>query len=70
MKKAAGVDGVKVEVMKHMVKNRRMKLHLLRSFNNCLKEKVNDDWLLSNTTMIAKNKKPTILYFRPIAVTT
>ena len=68
--KAAGVDGVKAEVMKHMIKNRRIKLHLLRSFNNCLKEKVNDDWLLSNTTMIAKNKKPMILDFRPLAVIT
>ena len=31
---------------------------------------VHKDWLVSKTTMIAKNNKPTILEFRPIAVTT
>ena len=42
--KAAGVDGLKAEVMKHMIKNRSIKLHFLRSFNRCLHEMVNDDW--------------------------
>ena len=67
--KAAGVDGVKAEVMKHMIKKRKIKLHLLKSFNKCLNENVNEDWLLSRTTMIAKNRKPMILEHRPIAVT-
>ena len=34
--KAAGVDGVKAEVMKHMVKNRKIRKALLAGFNKSL----------------------------------
>jgi len=34
-----------------------------------LDEKIQEDWLRSNTTMISKNKKPKILEHRSIAVT-
>ena len=67
--KAAGIDGVKAEVMKHMIKNRRIREHLLKCFNRCINEKVQEDWLNSKTTMIAKNRTPMILEHRPIAVT-
>ena len=32
--KAAGVDGIKAEVMKHMIKNKRIREHLLKCFND------------------------------------
>ena len=67
--KAAGVDGIKAEMMKYMIKNKRIREHLLKCFNKCIDEKVQEDWLRSKTTMIAKNRKPMILEFRPIAVT-
>ena len=67
--KAAGVDGVKSEVMKYMIKNRIIKEHLLKCFKNCINKKVQEDWLRSKTTMIAKNKTPMILEHSPIAVT-
>ena len=34
-----------------------------------MKEKINEDWLVSKTTMIPKTKRPKILEHRPIAVT-
>ena len=39
--KAAGVDGIKAETMKFMVKNRKIRRGLLNAFNKCLKVKVN-----------------------------
>ena len=38
--KAAGVDGIKAEVMNYMIKNRRIREHLLKCFNKCINEKV------------------------------
>ena len=55
--KAAGTDGVKTEVMKHMIKNRRIRRGLVNAFNKCLKEKVHPNWMESNTTMLPKTKK-------------
>ena len=55
--KAAGVDGVKAEAMKHMVRNRKIRKALVIAFNRSLKEKVNRRWLESYTTMLPKNKK-------------
>ena len=52
--KSAGIDGVKAEVMKYMIKNRKIKLHLLKSFNKCLYDDIHKDWLLLIATMIAK----------------
>ena len=42
---------------------------MLKCCNRVLEEKVQEDWLRSNTTMIPKNRKPKILEHRPIAVT-
>ena len=67
--KAAGTDGVKTEVMKHMIKNRRIRRGLVNAFNKCLKEKVHPNWMESNTTMLPKTRKPEIKEHRPIAVT-
>merc|ERR1711874_788704 len=67
--KAAGVDGVSAELMKFITKNEDIRKYMLKCCNNVLKEKVQEDWLQSNTTMIPKNKKPRILDHRPIAVT-
>merc|ERR1712030_229243 len=56
--KAAGTDGVKTEVMKHMKKNKKIRKGLVNTFNKCLKEKVHPNWLESNTTMLPKTRKP------------
>merc|ERR1711984_55772 len=37
--KAAGIDGVKAETMKFMVRNKKIRRGLLTAFNKCLKEK-------------------------------
>merc|ERR1712030_109895 len=67
--KAAGTDGVKTEVMKHMIKNRKIRRGLVNAFNKCLKEKVHPNWMESSTTMLPKSKKLNIKEHRPIAVT-
>ena len=53
---AAGVDGVRTELLKHLIKNKIIREHLLKCCNRCL-----EDWLRSKTTMIPKNNKPQIL---------
>ena len=55
--KAAGTDGVKTVVMKHMIKNRKIRRGLVNAFNKCLKEKMHPNWMVSNTTMLPKTKK-------------
>ena len=55
--KAAGVAGVSAELMKFITKNEDIRKYMLKCCNNVLKEKVQEDWLLSNTTMIPKVKK-------------
>ena len=67
--KAAGIDGVRAEAMKHMVRNKKIRKALVTAFNRSLKEKVNRRWLESYTTMLLKNKKPKNKEHRPIAVT-
>ena len=44
--KAAGIDGVKAESMKHMIKNKKITLHLLQCFNKYLNDNIHKDWLL------------------------
>ena len=56
--KAAGVDGVKAEALKHMVRNKKIRKALVIAFNRSLKEPVKRRWLESYTTMLPKNKKP------------
>ena len=67
--KAAGVDGIRAELMKFIIKNDTIRTHILKCCNRVLEEKIQEDWLRSNTTMIPKNRKPKILEHRPIAVT-
>ena len=67
--KAAGVDGIRAELMKHITRNDSIRKHMVKCCNNVLNEKVQEDWLQSKTTMIPKTKKPKILEHRPIAVT-
>ena len=57
-RKAAGVDGVKAEAMKQMIKNKKIRESLVRAFNCSLDEKVNRRWLESRTTMIPKTNRP------------
>merc|ERR1712121_240315 len=64
-----GVDNIPTEVMKVFIKDDTVKKYLLKCFNKVLVEEVHQDWLVSRTTMIPKNKKPKILEHRPIAVT-
>merc|ERR1711874_502025 len=51
------------------IKNGKIKEYLLKCFIKALSEGIHDDWLLSKTTMIPKNKKPKIMEHGPIAVT-
>ena len=67
--KAAEIDGMIAEIMKHILNNRDIKKHALKCFNRALYEEVHEDWLSSNTTMIPKTNKPKILEHRPIVVT-
>ena len=67
--KAAGIDGIRADLIKHIIKNDSIKKHMVKYCNKVLDEKVQDDWLRSNTTMIPKTRKPKILEHRPIAVT-
>ena len=67
--KAAGIDGIKSELMKFIIKDDKIKKHTLKCFNSILKEPIHKDWCTSITTMIPKEKRPKILEHRPIAVT-
>ena len=67
--KAAGIDDIPAELMKHLIKNEKIRVYLVKCFNNAVLESVHKDWLTSKTTMIPKTKKPKILDHRPIAVT-
>ena len=55
--------------MKHLIKNVKIKDYLLKCSNKALSEGIHEDWLLSKTTMILKNRKPKIMEHRLIAVT-
>ena len=52
--KASGIDGISAELMKFLIKDDQIKKYTLKCFNNSLKEGVNEDWLVSKTTMIPK----------------
>ena len=67
--KASGVDDITAELMKHLIKNGKIRNYLVKCFNKALTEEIHEDWLLSKTTMIPKNNKPKIMEHRPIAVT-
>ena len=67
--KASGIDDISAELMKFLNKDDQIRKYTLKCFNNSLKEGVNEDWLVSKTTMIPKTKRPQILEHRPIAVT-
>ena len=67
--KATGVDGISAELMKLLIKDEDVRKNMVKCFNNVLKEKVHEDWLISKTTRVPKIKRPTILDHRPIAVT-
>ena len=43
--KAAGVDGVRAELLKHLIKNKTIREHLLRCCKRCLDERVQEDWM-------------------------
>ena len=67
--KASGIDGISANLIKFLIKDEKIRKYTLKCFNNALKEKINEDWLVSKTTMIPKTKWPKILEHRPIAVT-
>ena len=68
--KAAGTDGVKGEVFKHMIKNLKIRKMLLMAMNGIWKNKrIPIRWTQSTTSMIQKSAKPLMKDFRPIAVT-
>ena len=53
--KAADVDGIRTELIKHIIKNDSITKHMVKCCNKVLEEKVQEDWLRTNTTMIPKN---------------
>ena len=55
--KAAGVDGIRSELMKFIMKDKKIRIHTTKCFNNILKEPVHEDWCTSITTMTPKEKK-------------
>ena len=59
--KAAGVDGIRTELKKYITRNDSIRKHMVKCCNNVLNERVQEDWLQLNTTMIPKNRKPKIL---------
>ena len=67
--KATGIDGISAEIMKFLIKDAEIRRYAVKCFNNAIREKINEDWLISKTKMLPKNKRPKILEFRPIAVT-
>merc|ERR1711888_62793 len=67
--KATGTDGISAEIMKFLIRDEAIKSYAVKCFNRAIKEKINEDWLISKTKMLPKNKRPKILEFRPIAVT-
>merc|ERR1711895_156578 len=67
--KASGVDGISAEIMKFLIRDEEIKKYAVKCFNNAIREKINEDWLISKTKMLPKNKRPKILEFRQIALT-
>ena len=67
--KASGIDGISAELMKFLIKDEEIRKYASKCFNNALKEMINQNCLISRTTMIPKTKRPKILEHRPIAVT-
>merc|ERR1711874_784769 len=60
---------IAAELMKHLIKNGKIRDYFIKCFNKALSEEIHEDWLLSKTIMIPKNRKPKIMEHRPIAVT-
>ena len=55
--------------MKFLIRDEVIKNYAVKCFSRAIREKINEDWLISKTKMLPKNKRPKILEFRPIAVT-
>ena len=55
--KAAGVDGIRAELIKYITRNDSIRKHMVKCCNNVLNERVQEDWLQSNTTMIPKKQE-------------
>ena len=66
--KASDFDGISAEIMKFLIKDEEIRKYALKCFNNALKEQIHEDWLISKTKMLPKNKCSKILEHRPIAV--
>ena len=56
--KASGIDGISAEIMKFLIKDGEIRKYTLKCFNNALKEQIHEDWLVSKTKMLPKNKHP------------
>ena len=69
-KKAAGPDGIKIEIYKEVIKIPNIRDLLTKLLQNILEgQEVPDSWKKSITKLIPKTSKPTAKDFRPIALT-
>ena len=65
--KSAGLDGLRAELYKELIKDRRAIEKLTASYKKVLEEKQEPtDWKKSKTIMIPKNNRPTETELRPI----
>ena len=68
--KSAGLDGLRAELYKELIKDRRAIEKLTASYKKVLEEKQEPtEWKKSKTIMIPKNNRPTETELRPIAMT-
>ena len=68
--KSAGLDGLRAELYKELINDRRAKEKLTASYKKVLEEKQEPtEWNKSKTIMISKKNRPTKTELRPIAMT-
>ena len=69
--KAAGPDGLKIEMYKEAIKDKESLSLITKCYVNTIKEGQDEEkckWQKSNTKLIAKVPRPKVNVFRPIAL--
>ena len=69
IKKAPGPDGITSEILKYLIEIEECKKYITESYENIMNnKKIPKEWYKTKTKMIEKNKKPTKIDFRPLAL--